>query len=526
MTSDRARVTYDPARRYHGVVAQQGRVSLEADWNEAQAITGAELATRTLDVVGRAGSPDRGYEITPVADGGTRLMTSSSGRARCTSAASGCTSPATSATPTSQTGPTTRATRCGATRPCRGTRTSWSTSWPASRRSARSKTRPCAMSPWAARTPRSGCVSCRALSATRPPPRPGKTRGDSSIEEQWRPRGFTVDEASRALLPGARLQVTAFSADGREQPADHGGYLGPNNQLIRVQVARVDRRRGAGPRLGLRQRLVPVPAVQLGDQRVADRPAAGRCPGRRVPPAQGAPGRRGAAQRRAPVRRRRRGRRRHRPGRPGRRRVQPGQQGSSGRHGAPTGVPEEAGGRPAALPAGMGRRGPVHSGGGARAGRYRPACPADRSRRLPALRPRPLDPAPEAAFPEAYPVGAYWTIAVRPGVGPGAEGVVYPQRILDRPQPPDGPRQWLTPLAFIRWRPGAAPDGGLRSPLRRTPPHRPVSRAGGDPAPAPRSRRRLGTPGRDQRPREPRPRGHHRPRARGVRAAAPVADRP
>ena len=40
MTSDRARVTYDTSRRYHGVVAQQGRVSLEADWNEAQAITG------------------------------------------------------------------------------------------------------------------------------------------------------------------------------------------------------------------------------------------------------------------------------------------------------------------------------------------------------------------------------------------------------------------------------------------------------------------------------------------------------
>ena len=39
MASDRARVSYDPSRRYHGVVAQQGRVSLEADWNEAQAIS-------------------------------------------------------------------------------------------------------------------------------------------------------------------------------------------------------------------------------------------------------------------------------------------------------------------------------------------------------------------------------------------------------------------------------------------------------------------------------------------------------
>jgi len=71
MTSDRARVSYDPSRRYHGVVAQQGRVSLEADWNEAQAIAGAELAARTLDVVGRTGSPDHGYELSPVIDDGS-----------------------------------------------------------------------------------------------------------------------------------------------------------------------------------------------------------------------------------------------------------------------------------------------------------------------------------------------------------------------------------------------------------------------------------------------------------------------
>ena len=44
-------------------------------------------------------------------------------------------------------------------------------------------------------------------------------------------------------------------------------------------------------------------------------------------------------------------------------------------------------------------------------------------------------------------------IALRPGIGPGSPGLVYPQRILDRPQPPDGPRQWLTPIAFVRWHP-------------------------------------------------------------------------
>jgi hypothetical protein len=47
----------------------------------------------------------------------------------------------------------------------------------------------------------------------------------------------------------------------------------------------------------------------------------------------------------------------------------------------------------------------------------------------------------------APPVGAFWMIAVRPGT-PQA---VYPERFLTGPQPPDGPRQWVCPLAVIDW---------------------------------------------------------------------------
>src|SRR5262249_38466820 len=53
------------------------------------------------------------------------------------------------------------------------------------------------------------------------------------------------------------------------------------------------------------------------------------------------------------------------------------------------------------------------------------------------------------------PVGAYWTIAVRPST-PQA---VYPERFLSGPQPPDGPRQWACPLAVIDW------TGAITSPL-------------------------------------------------------------
>ncbi|HSZ60716.1 MAG TPA: DUF6519 domain-containing protein [Terriglobales bacterium] len=63
MGSDRARVTYDPKQQYRSVVMQQGRVTLEADWNEASQIASEELRRETLDFVGPCGTPDNGYEI-------------------------------------------------------------------------------------------------------------------------------------------------------------------------------------------------------------------------------------------------------------------------------------------------------------------------------------------------------------------------------------------------------------------------------------------------------------------------------
>jgi hypothetical protein len=48
---------------------------------------------------------------------------------------------------------------------------------------------------------------------------------------------------------------------------------------------------------------------------------------------------------------------------------------------------------------------------------------------------------------EALTAGAFWMIAARPST-PQA---VYPERLLTAPQPPDGPRQWACPLAVIDW---------------------------------------------------------------------------
>ena len=45
------------------------------------------------------------------------------------------------------------------------------------------------------------------------------------------------------------------------------------------------------------------------------------------------------------------------------------------------------------------------------------------------------------------PDGAFWEIAARPGTPQG----VYPETLLLAPQPPDGPSRWVCPLAVIDW---------------------------------------------------------------------------
>jgi Family of unknown function (DUF6519)/IPT/TIG domain len=69
MAGDRARVSYDPSRKWRGLVAQQGRVTVEADWNEAAAIDSERDRMETLDVVGPVGTPDHGYGVTAVPAG-------------------------------------------------------------------------------------------------------------------------------------------------------------------------------------------------------------------------------------------------------------------------------------------------------------------------------------------------------------------------------------------------------------------------------------------------------------------------
>jgi hypothetical protein len=66
MGSDVSRERFDPANDFAGVLLQQGRVLLDADWNEAVRILDRRLRAETTDIIGRATVPKEtphGFEI-------------------------------------------------------------------------------------------------------------------------------------------------------------------------------------------------------------------------------------------------------------------------------------------------------------------------------------------------------------------------------------------------------------------------------------------------------------------------------
>jgi hypothetical protein len=65
MKGDFSRIRFNPAKHYTAVLEQQGRVALDADSNEQQAIDGYLRDTTNIDVIGRFGGPidDAGFAI-------------------------------------------------------------------------------------------------------------------------------------------------------------------------------------------------------------------------------------------------------------------------------------------------------------------------------------------------------------------------------------------------------------------------------------------------------------------------------
>jgi hypothetical protein len=71
MNGDLSRVTFDPLKQYLRVVMQQGRVQLDADWNEQTAILLHFLQTLAADLIGPFGGP---ADLTGEVDGETKII--------------------------------------------------------------------------------------------------------------------------------------------------------------------------------------------------------------------------------------------------------------------------------------------------------------------------------------------------------------------------------------------------------------------------------------------------------------------
>lgn len=63
MSSDKARVSHDANQQYRTVVAQQGRVTLEADWNESQQMASEQEKSNLINIIGSSGTPNDGFRV-------------------------------------------------------------------------------------------------------------------------------------------------------------------------------------------------------------------------------------------------------------------------------------------------------------------------------------------------------------------------------------------------------------------------------------------------------------------------------
>ncbi|WP_295386949.1 DUF6519 domain-containing protein [uncultured Thiodictyon sp.] len=418
MGSDRARISYNPARQYREVVSQQGRVTLEADVNEAQRLGSEALRRQTLDVVGTCGTPDDGYAV--VLAGGADFGI----------------------------GPGTL--YLGGWRLCLGqpiaylSQPDW-LDW---------STDPHWADPAAWTGNAAVLLLCREQEVTAVedpalrevalggPDTAARTRllqrvilaptksahcanAVADIDSFWKGQGLSCDPATGELCSASRLKVTVLSTAPADSPCDppaQSGYLGADNQLIRVQITAFDSATGQGrllwgfnnaatifpcttpdpstlrltarplgtdqtPRTGQAVQVLRA-AADLGEGAVA----AGLC---------GV-----VATLEAPY------------------------QPESQRVALPSGLPDDYAATPGSAPLFL------------RLWEAELAFKLDDPVELAGTG---LAVTLSAAGGTALHIGDFWCVAARP-LTPNA---VYPQRLLSEPQPPDGPRQWACPLAIL-----------------------------------------------------------------------------
>jgi hypothetical protein len=252
MASDRARISYDPTRAYRGVIAEQGRVTLEADVNEQATIETEALRLETIDIVGPAGTPDNGYEVTMSGTGasiGAGTYYLGGWRLTLDEAVSLSAQPEWLDASTANANANANA---NATRPSERINAKPAQGLVALLVTEQSV---CAVEDQALREVALGGPDSAARSRLiqRFPliPLEADNCADAAaqLETKLGEAGISIDPTSCELLNAARLQV-GFVADPAPAdpctPAAAGGYLGADNQLIRVTVIEFDGTKQAG----------------------------------------------------------------------------------------------------------------------------------------------------------------------------------------------------------------------------------------------------------------------------------------
>ena len=231
MTADMARVSYDPSREYRLVVRQQGRVTLEADENEAAAIASEALRHETVDVVGPVGAPGNGY--LPVAANGASGVSVGPGvfylggwRLVLPAAFDLASQPDWLDQPA-----TTIATGNFLVALLLNEQTIGAVEDQAQREVALGGPDTAARN--------------RLMQHFLRLPLTGKTCADGAtlVAKQLAAEGLTIDKASQQLVSPARLQVAFVPGPTSTDactPAAAGGYLGADNQLIHVTIIDYD----------------------------------------------------------------------------------------------------------------------------------------------------------------------------------------------------------------------------------------------------------------------------------------------
>jgi len=235
MATDIARLSFDPARHYTSVVPQQGRVSLEAEQNEQRAIDAEERRRDLLEIVGPAGTPDNGYAISSPAPG---ALTVGPGTMYVGGLRAGLDAPLNVQQQPDWLNQPPDAVVLGGTGHVLLTLTECDVT----------AVEDPALYEVALGGP-DGAARARLLQhvEVRPTQQGTCASALAGDGQAWAARGLAFDPTTMRLASTSRLQasfqVPAGSADPCE-PTASGGYLGAENQLIRVQITGVNAQTG------------------------------------------------------------------------------------------------------------------------------------------------------------------------------------------------------------------------------------------------------------------------------------------